>query len=378
MIMFSCHLFKLILLAQSLFTITSQFNALDYLIHLQATRCPNYSTCPDDISEQEAHEPCCKRTCFCDEPCPYDNCCLKWSVKEFSCMYNDECNDDADTSTVWPSSDVTQSFAYSTNRHISYFMSCHDAKLIINQLSTESKRTSSYLVVDECPNGFTSKDNEIKSKCEMINTNDSMINIHVPVFSLDTDVSFRNVFCYYCHEGIQSSNYIHWIVTYMCPQSTPLDILREINFDPDELFKRFISNEFGSCNLLYSPPGRKTQYNLDCMPYYKFTCINHTSQYILNDICVDFKKTIDGIQRLYPEINDKNIDCALCSKPNLTVIERLCNQSFLERPEYYIDVIGVNYLKYHHTNDVFDPIIPHDDICMDGFIYDSYLVSSLS
>lgn len=207
----------------------------------------------------------------------------------------------------------------------------------------------SYFMIDKCP--FNDKTNAaLRQQCETMKYSEKDIMSYVPVTSLSSNLTYKNYFCFRCHES--NDNYVFWDVK-----------LEGMYKDVKPKFNNKFQAWFGSF------PGK---ISIDVPPeiyYIPRTCIPD-----LISSCSD-KWPMDDDRRkcgMYMSIvNGENLGkryrnphCALCNFEDLN--ELSCNDTMIPIPEPIIyDFISIPIGSARES-------IQRTNTCRDGFAWDPF------
>lgn len=263
-----------------------------------------YTKSPESEEQLCERLPCSSNRCSCDHFCLLFGDCCQIIYKEFFHAYIDQDIAEISLNTT----DAFQSLGYDNSKMkeakmFAEYGNCHNVAI----------GWPEYMVVDHCPQDF---DNYfILKKC--LDSGDLWDIPVFIIFSRDSQITFRNLFCAYCH-GYTITDVSFWKASLHCPEGTNVTQL-----------------EKEECYVKKCPPlsGPKPH---TCSPEQYVTCKDNKSQRPVADadvLCSAYVEPVNVYGTTY-----KNQHCFVCYDVSMTDIIFDCDYKGFhpldQRPNY--------------------------------------------
>jgi len=283
-----------------------------------------------------------------------------------SCYPLDSCNEDRTDDLPIPS------FGYtcSCNRQCWEFGTCCIDSPYRDKPATHKCRntggpfyTDGYYIIDKCPDN-TPTDSIWKSQCEKEWSEEYDILLLSPLTSLDTSVTYKNYFCFRCHE--KTDKYISWNLFVESTYTTPRDMnISSVSYNQEQ--KKWVAI-FDSDHI--SIPVNVTfikPYDLQAVPFNCdldtiADCPNTWTDRRVHEKCLSYTAVVYVGYSSY-----KNIHCALCNHASLDFLS--CNQTV------FGGLGGKEFFSFKHLlniNDSDGDKVGDDGKCESDHVWDPY------
>lgn len=216
-----------------------------------------------------------------------------------------------------------------------------------------------YFIVDHCP--FI--DSAWGSLCNNESIEDDDVKKHIPVTSLLTSVTYKNYYCFRCHET--TDEFLYWILkvksiftlsnTYEYESKEIFGHICLIYKQDTDIIMAYYGDKIGYMNVLSSLqiPSEIVNITYVCEPDVISDCSDDWADDEVRNKCHSYMalKSIDILGESI--VMYKNIHCALCNYENLTDVyctkTRLYNGTDVNRDDVYGPRFGNRHGVYNDT-----------------------------
>lgn len=223
----------------------------------------------------------------------------------------------------------------------------------------------SYWMIETCPNGESCV--LPLSKADIRN-----VTLSLPVTSLRTNETYRNIRCALCHSE-NLTDLVFWNHDQIICTSRS-ELLSKIT---SREFLRLVFNPYPSCNFLFYPPVSLQEIVAKCIDVDKNDCIHSdilpSDRAYLADACAAYNLPYFSCKTGHVY---RNVYCYLCTVPNVYEVPIACpnNSQLFHWGADKLPIFSA-LLKLDKEIAVGTQTLTRDEICTDGELFDTFLVS---